>query len=143
MGSIRRHYWRTSETRPQSLPKAVGTQKLSAYSGTEQSLDGNATGEQAGCAFHWKYTRNQIVGTHSPDAMIDCACEECNIIQGQEGIAAYWRRRFRKSPALELIDLQVDGGSVLVTYRTNTGIVEALLDIDDDGLITCCCCGPV
>jgi len=55
---------------------------IGKYSGTEQSLDGNATGEQAGCAFHWKYTRNQIVGTHSPDAMIDCACEECNIIQG-------------------------------------------------------------
>jgi hypothetical protein len=53
---------------------------------------------------------NQIVGMHSPDAMID---------------------------------LQVDGGAVVVTYRTNTGIVEALLDIADDGLITCCCCGPV
>jgi hypothetical protein len=57
--------------------------------------------------------------------------------------AAYWRRRFKESPALELIDLRVDGGAVVVTYRTNTGIVEALLDIADDGLITCCCCGPV
>ena len=54
---------------------------------------------------------NQIVRMHSADAVIDCACEGCNIIQGQEGIAAYWRRRFRASPALELIDLQVDGGS--------------------------------
>jgi len=36
-----------------SFREAVGK-----YSGSEQSLDGNATGEQAGCAFHWKYTRD-------------------------------------------------------------------------------------
>ena len=28
------------------------------YSGSEQSLAGDAEGEQAGCAFHWKYTRD-------------------------------------------------------------------------------------
>jgi hypothetical protein len=28
------------------------------YSGSELRLDGEATGEQAGCAFHWKYTRD-------------------------------------------------------------------------------------
>ncbi|MFC0242780.1 DUF3833 family protein [Rhodopseudomonas telluris] len=27
------------------------------YSGTEPRLDGEASGEQAGCAFHWQYTR--------------------------------------------------------------------------------------
>lgn len=27
------------------------------YSGSEPRLDGQATGEQAGCAFHWQYTR--------------------------------------------------------------------------------------
>lgn len=33
--------------------------KLSAgkYDGRETRLDGEAEGEQAGCAFHWKYTR--------------------------------------------------------------------------------------
>lgn len=28
------------------------------YSGTENRVDGSAAGEQAGCAFHWKYTRD-------------------------------------------------------------------------------------
>ena len=28
------------------------------YTGHENHLEGEATGEQAGCAFHWKYTRN-------------------------------------------------------------------------------------
>ena len=37
----------------------------------------------------------------------------------------------------------MDGEAVLVTYRTSSGIVETLLDIADDGLITCCACGPV
>lgn len=28
------------------------------YSGTEPTLEGEAQGERAGCAFHWTYTRN-------------------------------------------------------------------------------------
>jgi hypothetical protein len=28
------------------------------YTGTENALEGEATGEQAGCAFHWTYTRD-------------------------------------------------------------------------------------
>ena len=52
---------------------------------------------------------NQIVGMHSPDAVIECACGGRKIIYGHEGIAAYWRDRFIEWPALELEDLQVDG----------------------------------
>ncbi|MCG6203629.1 DUF3833 domain-containing protein [Rhodopseudomonas sp. HC1] len=33
------------------------------YSGAEPGLDGEAAGEQAGCAFHWQYTRE----TPQPD----------------------------------------------------------------------------
>jgi hypothetical protein len=33
------------------------------YAGTEDRLDGEAEGELAGCAFHWKYTRD----TPQPD----------------------------------------------------------------------------
>jgi hypothetical protein len=29
-----------------------------SYSGSETLLEGRAVGEQAGCAFHWKYTRD-------------------------------------------------------------------------------------
>lgn len=85
---------------------------------------------------------NQMVGMYSPDAVIDCACGSNKAIYGEEGIAAYWQRRFIESPVLELVDLQVDGEAVVVIYRTSGGIVETLLDIADDGLITCCSCGP-
>ena len=81
---------------------------------------------------------NQMVGMYSPDAVIDCACGGNKAISGEEGIADYWRNRFIESPALELVDFQVDGEAVVVTYQTNSGLVEALLDIAEDGLITCC-----
>nr|WP_249154077.1 DUF3833 family protein [Bradyrhizobium diazoefficiens] len=32
------------------------------YTGYENRLEGEATGEQAGCAFHWKYTRDTPQG---------------------------------------------------------------------------------
>ena len=34
-----------------------------AYSGTEDRIEGEAEGEQAGCAFHWRYSRD----TPQPD----------------------------------------------------------------------------
>ena len=86
---------------------------------------------------------NQIMGMYSPDAVIDCACGGNKTIHGEEGIAAYWQRRFVESPALDLVDLQVDDGAVAVTYRTSSGIVQALLDVTEDGLIAYCSCGPV
>ena len=86
---------------------------------------------------------DQIVAMYSPDGVIECACGGRKIIQGPEGISAYWRHRFLQIPALELEELQMDGGAVVVSYRTSSGIVQALLDIADDGLITRCRCGPV
>lgn len=86
---------------------------------------------------------NQIVGMHSADAVIECACGGRKIIHGREGIAAYWRHRFIEMPAFELEDLQADGGAVAVSYQTSNGTVQALLDIAENGLITRCRCGPV
>ena len=86
---------------------------------------------------------NQIVEMYSPDAVIECACGGRKIIHGQEGIAAYWRHRFIEMPALELEDLQVDGGAVVISYRTSSGIVQAMLDIAEDGMINRCRCGPI
>jgi hypothetical protein len=62
---------------------------------------------------------NQIVGMYSPDAVIECRLWGRRI--GHEGIAAYWRERFVESPALDLEELQVDGGAVVVSYRTSRG----------------------
>lgn len=56
---------------------------------------------------------NQIVGLHSPDAVIECACGGRKIIHGIEAIAAYWRHRFIEMPALELEDLRLDCAAVV------------------------------
>ena len=87
--------------------------------------------------------KNQIVSMYSPDAVIECACRGRKIIHGQEGVAAYWRHRFIEMPALELEDLQVDGDTMVISHRTSSGIVQALLDIAEDGMIIRCRCGPI
>jgi hypothetical protein len=86
---------------------------------------------------------DQMVDLYSPDAEIDCVCGANTAILRGGGIASYWQRRFVESPALELVDLNALGESVVVAYRTNRGVVEALLDIGEDGLITYCSCGAV
>lgn len=86
---------------------------------------------------------DQMVDLYSPDALIDCACGGNEAIYREEGISNYWQQQFIQIPALELLDLQIDEEAVVVTYRTSGGVVETLLDIADDGLITCCACGPV
>jgi hypothetical protein len=86
---------------------------------------------------------DQIINTYSPNAAIECACGGRKIIHGSEGIAAYWGQRFIEKPALALEELQMDGEAVVVSYRINSGIVQALLDISEDGLITRCRCGPL
>jgi hypothetical protein len=86
---------------------------------------------------------DRIVAMYSPDGVIECACGGRKIIHGQEGIAAYWRNRFIAMPALELEDLQVDGSAVVISYQTSSGIVQALLDIAEDGMINRCRCGPI
>ena len=45
---------------------------------------------------------DQMIALYSPDAVIDCACGGNKTIFSDEGIAAYWRRRFNESPALLL-----------------------------------------
>ena len=86
---------------------------------------------------------DQMVGMYSSDAVIDCACGGAMSIYRGDDIAYYWQRRFIECPVVELVDLQVDGGAVVVTYLASSGTVETLLDIGEDGLITCCSCGRV
>ena len=85
---------------------------------------------------------NEIVAMHSPDAVIECACGDPRKIQGRKDISDYWRRRFIESPALGLDALKVGDGATTLSYRTGNGIVQAVLDVANDGLITRCRCGP-
>ena len=99
-------------------------------------------------ALHWlaayqAVSLDEIIGMHSADAVIDCACEGGSAIQGKESIAAYWQRRIGEGVSLELLDFDSAGREVVIVYRTTCGVVEALLDISEDGLITNCSCGRV
>jgi hypothetical protein len=80
---------------------------------------------------------------YRPDALIECACDTRRIIHGAEAIADYWRHRFAEMPALDLEDLQLDGGAVVISYRTSSGTVQASLNVGRDGLIARCRCGPI
>src|SRR3954454_948767 len=60
------------------------------YTGRESLLDGQADGEQAGCAFHWKYTRDvpQADGTKTKlnfDDWFYCIDERACIVRGSAG----------------------------------------------------------
>ena len=41
-----------------TLNWVIHREAIGRYTGSEPSLDNTALGEQAGCAFHWKYTRD-------------------------------------------------------------------------------------
>jgi hypothetical protein len=86
---------------------------------------------------------NLIVAMHSTDAVIECACGDPKKIHGRKAISDYWRHRLIESPALGLEVLKVDDGVATLSYRTGNEIVQAVLDVSDDGLITRCRCGPV
>ena len=103
--------------------------------------------EPMAIAVHWldayrAASLNEIVAMHSADAVIECVCGCPKNIHGRKGISDYWRNRFVESPALGLEALKMDGGAVVISYRTSSGVVKALLNIADDGLITRCRCGP-
>jgi hypothetical protein len=62
------------------------------YSGSEATLDGDAVGEQAGCAFHWSYTRHvpQSYGTTTKlnfDDWFYLIDERACIVRGSAGRA--------------------------------------------------------
>lgn len=86
---------------------------------------------------------DQMVGMYSSDAVIDCACGADLTIYRKADIVSYWQLRFGESSELELVDLQIGSGDVVVTYLTDNGTVEALLEVGEDGLITACSCGRV
>jgi hypothetical protein len=84
---------------------------------------------------------NQIVGMYSPNAVVVCACQGRKIIPGREEIAAYWLHRFSAIPHLSWRSWRCM--AVVVSYRISSGIVQALLNVAENGLMTRSRCGPM
>lgn len=49
--------WTFDDGLVETLRWQIRTDGSKAYSGTEAKVEGEVKGERAGCAFHWKYTR--------------------------------------------------------------------------------------
>ena len=87
-------------------------------------------------------TLDPILDLYADGATLQCGCGGQKVIVGKAAIAEYWRQRFVEKPALDLEDLQPDGEAVVVSYRTPGGIVQAILNFDEAGLIERHRCGP-
>jgi hypothetical protein len=78
---------------------------------------------------------------YSPDGVIECTCGGRKIIQGAEGMPT-GDTVFFKYPRLNSKSCRWTE-AVVVSYRTSSGVVQALLDTSEDGLITRCRCTPI
>ena len=83
-----------------------------------------------------------IVDLYATDAVLECDCDGTKTIQGHAAITEYWRQRFVEKPADELVDLQVDGEGIVVSFKVPAEIVQATLHFDSDGKIRRSVCRP-
>lgn len=84
---------------------------------------------------------DQIVAMYSQQAVIECGCGSHTRISGREHIAAYLLHQMVEYPSLGLQDIWMEGENVVLDFRTNMGIIRAVLQIALDGTITRCSCG--
>jgi hypothetical protein len=84
-----------------------------------------------------------IVDLYATDAAVECCCSGMKVVYGRDAITTYWIYRLAENPAGELHELQINGGQILISYRTPNGLVQATLDFDSDGKIARSVCGPV
>lgn len=58
--------WTFDDGRQDTLSWRISRLAHGRYAGQEPRLEGEAEGEQAGCAFHWRYTRDTPREGHEP-----------------------------------------------------------------------------
>lgn len=54
--------WTFDDGRRDTLDWRISPRQNGQYVGDESRIDGQAEGEQAGCAFHWRYSRDTPLG---------------------------------------------------------------------------------
>jgi len=100
-----------------------------------------------GVAMDWldaycNVSAHKIVAMYGPKAVIDCGCGTHRFITGPEHISAYLLDQMVEYPSLGLHDIWMEGESeVGLAFRTDKGVVRAVLQIAPDGKITRSCCG--
>jgi hypothetical protein len=84
-----------------------------------------------------------VTSLYAKDAVIECGCDGQTTVSGSAALAAYWESRFVEKPVLDLEDLRLIDGTVVVSYLTKVGVIQAALNFDESGKIKFCQCGPV
>lgn len=84
-----------------------------------------------------------IVDFYADDAAVACGCGGEKVLYGRAAIAEYWKQRFIDEPAGDLEDLQIDGDTVVVSYRASHGPVQATLTFDGEGRLARSECSPL
>jgi ketosteroid isomerase-like protein len=84
-----------------------------------------------------------IVDLYTPDAALECVCDGSNTLIGRAAIKEYWRLRFREKPAGQLVGLHFEGTFVAISYDTEGDVVQAVLQINDEGKIVRSRCAPL
>ncbi|HQS17222.1 DUF3833 family protein [Reyranella sp.] len=62
--------WTFDDGRQDTLTWRISKLASERYSGQESRLDGEAEGDRAGCAFHWRYTRDTPQGGGDDKSMV-------------------------------------------------------------------------
>jgi ketosteroid isomerase-like protein len=84
----------------------------------------------------------EILNLYDGSAAVECSCGGHKTIVGKTAIAAYWHQRFQQKPAGELVDLEMDGETIVIAYQVPQGQVKAVLYFAPTGKILRSICGP-
>jgi len=84
-----------------------------------------------------------IVDMYAHDAALDCGCSGGATFRSRGAIRGYWKHRFVRAPAGELVNLYMDGSAVALSYRVPAATVLAILTFNDVGKIVRSACGPI
>lgn len=84
-----------------------------------------------------------LLHLHDEGASLECGCGGEQVIVGREAIRAYWKVRFSEKPSAEFEEFAPVHRGVHFSYRTKTGVVNVMLDYNNEGKIERSRCGPL
>ena|SRR5512146_232454 len=90
------------------------------------------------------YQRTQLeilMSLYDDDATQVCTCDGRKVIAGKQALRDYWIDHFATHSVSDLAGLVSRADDVLISYRTNNGVVLAQLTFNEQGKIARVICG--
>ena len=91
------------------------------------------------------YQRNALeplINLYDDHATQTCVCDGRKVLAGKQALKAYWIEQFKTHTFSVLVGLKSEGDGGSMSYRTDIGIVQAHLLLNEQGKITHVVCGP-